>query len=141
MVSSTPDRWIKRLPLKAIEAAPRLHIAARAWAAPIAVLVSGDACAKDVGGVIIIGFIFGGGVAGVVVGAVSALVDRLRFWRGAVLLLPASLLSWLALLVYWKLPLTEKGLISNLPLMILVLMGSVPMYLVAYWVARVFRRY
>ena len=118
-----------------------LHKQIAAAVALVSMLMSGDACAKDVGGVIIIGVVFGGAIAGLVVGALSALVERLRFWRGAVLLLPASFVPWAALLIYWKLPFTAKGLVSNLPLMILVLIGSLPAYPVGYWVGRVFRRH
>jgi len=113
----------------------------RGLAALIAALAATDVHAKDVGGLFIIVFVFGGAIAGLVVGAVSALIDNVRFWRGALWLLPASLLPWAALLLYWNLPFPAKTFIENWPFLVLVLIGSVPAYPIAYAVASVFRRY
>ena len=105
--------------------------------AVIAMLMATDAYAKDVGGVLIVAFVLAGGMLGLVVGAASALLDRVGFWRGAGLVLILSLLPWVSLLLYWDLSLASK---SNLQFMILVLIGSVPVYLAAYGLAYVFTR-
>jgi hypothetical protein len=106
----------------------------------LAALAAPDALAKDVAGMFLGAFILAGGVAGLVAGVASALLGGVRFWRGAALALVLALLPWAALLLYWNFPFPSKTFIGNLPFMLFVLIGTVPLYLVAYGLARVFAR-
>jgi hypothetical protein len=103
-------------------------------------VVSTDASAKDVAGLFIMGFVLAGGIVGLVTGAVSALSTRIRFWRGAALNLALSFLPWISLLLYWDFPFPNKALLGNLPFLALVLIGSLPLYLVTYGLARLYLR-
>src|SRR5688500_12630650 len=114
----------------------RNHRRNQRWlVALIAMPMATDAFAKAGGGEFIVAFVLAGGMVGLVVGAASALLDRVGFWRGAAWVLILSLLPWVSLLLYWDLSLASK---SNLQLMIVVLIGSVPVYLVAYGLAYLF---
>lgn len=106
----------------------------------MALLAANDAAAKDVAGLLIMGFVLAGGLVGLVVGAMSVVLERVGFWRGAALMLVMSLLSWGALLLYWDFPFAGREWSRNLPFLLLVLMGSVPAYLVAYGIARIYIR-
>lgn len=109
------------------------------WAAAfLAVLMANDAFAKDVAGMFLGAFMLSGGLVGLVVGAASALLTKVKFWRGAILALGLSLLPWASLLLYWNFPFPDKTLVGNLPFMIFVLLGTVPVYPVAYGLAWVF---
>jgi hypothetical protein len=112
-----------------------------AWALGlVAALGASDALAKDVAGMFLGAFMLAGGVAGLVAGVASALLSKVRFWRGAALALGLSLVPWAALLLYWNFPFPSKTFIGNLPFMLFVLIGTVPLYLVAYGLAWVFAR-
>jgi hypothetical protein len=111
------------------------HQRARQLFMILACVASADAVAKDVAGIFLGAFILCGGVVGVVSGVVSAFAGRLRFLRGALLAVVVSLIPWACLLWYWDFPFPEKTLIGNLPFMIFVLIGTVPMYLLAYAIA------
>ena len=77
-------------------------------------------------------FILSGGLVGLMVGVASPLLKALKFLRGGVLAVGLSLIPWASLLLYWGFPFPDKTLLGNLPFMLFVLIGTVPVYLVAY---------
>lgn len=81
----------------------------QAWAfALIAALGATDALAKDVAGMFLGAFVLAGGLVGLLAGVASASLSKVRFWRGAGLVLGLSLVPWAALLLYWDFPFAAR---------------------------------
>ena len=102
--------------------------------AALSMALSADAFAKDVAGLFIGAFVLSGAVVGLVVGMFSALMPAVSFLRGGLIALGVSLLPWLGWLLYWGFPFPSKSLLGNLPFLLLVLIGTLPVYLTVYGV-------
>lgn len=96
-------------------------------------VIATNALAKDVSGMFLGSFILSGGLVGLFVGLASPLINRVKFLRGGALAVSVSLIPWATLLFYWEFPFPDKTLIGNLPFMLIVLFGTVPAYLMVYW--------
>ena len=109
------------------------------WAfAIIGFVMATNVSAKDVAGLFLGAFILSGSLVGLIVGVVSPLLKALKFLRGGVLAVGLSLIPWASLLLYWDFPFPDKTLTGNLPFMLFVLIGTVPVYLVVYGLVWVF---
>jgi hypothetical protein len=103
------------------------------WAfAIIGLVMATNASAKDVAGMFVGALILAGGLVGLIAGVVSPLLMAVRFLRGGVLAVGLSLIPWASLLFYWDFPFPNKTLIGNLPFVLFVLIGTVPVYLMVY---------
>ena len=102
--------------------------------AALGVIVPIDAFAKDVAGLFIGAFVLSGAVVGLVVGMLSALMPAIGFLRGGLIALGVSAVPWLGWLLYWDFPFPSKSLAGNLPFLLLVLIGTLPVYLMVYGV-------
>ena len=98
----------------------------------IGLVIVTNASANDVAGTLLGPFFLSGCLIGLIVGVASPLLNPVKFLRGGAIAVSLSLIPWASLLLYWDFPFPNKTLIGNLPVILFVLIGTVPIYLVGY---------
>ena len=98
----------------------------------IGLVIATNASANDVAGTLLGPLFLSGCLIGLIVGVASPFLNPVKFLRGGAIALSLSLIPWASLLLYWDFPFPNKTLIGNLPVMLFVLIGTVPIYLIVY---------
>lgn len=98
----------------------------------IGLVIVTNASANDVAGTLLGPFFLSGCLIGLIVGVASPRLSPVKFLRGGAIAVSLSLIPWASLLLYWDFPFPNKTLIGNLPVLLFVLIGTVPIYLIVY---------